>query len=52
MRSRRTIAAVPADRWAAPSPCPEWNARDLVTHVVTTQGMILGQRVLGFLGRG
>jgi uncharacterized protein (TIGR03086 family) len=36
------IAAVPEDRWANPSPCPEWNARDLVRHVVETQGMFLG----------
>ena len=36
------IAAVPSDRWASPSPCTEWTARDVVGHVVSTQGMILG----------
>lgn len=36
------IAAVPADGWTAPTPCPDWSARDLVGHVVTTQGMFLG----------
>ncbi len=36
------IAAVPSGRWASPSPCPEWTARDVVGHVVSTQGMILG----------
>lgn len=24
----------PADRWAAPSPCPGWTARDVAAHVV------------------
>jgi len=36
------IAEVPADRWDAPTPCPEWTVRNLVGHVVSTQGMILG----------
>src|SRR3954452_17370825 len=36
------IAAVPADRWSSPSPCAEWTARDVVRHVITTQGMFLG----------
>jgi uncharacterized protein (TIGR03086 family) len=37
-----TIAAVPTDRWGNRSPCPEWTARDLVRHVVETQGTFLG----------
>lgn len=37
-----TVAAVPADRWAAPSPCEGWTARDVVRHVVDSQGMFLG----------
>ena len=41
-----TIAAVPADRWENPSPCPEWTARDVVRHVIDAQGMFLG-----FVGR-
>jgi uncharacterized protein (TIGR03086 family) len=28
------VATVPADRWDAPTPCSEWNARELVNHVV------------------
>lgn len=40
------IAAVPADRWASPSPCADWTARDIVEHVVATQGLFLG-----FVGR-
>jgi uncharacterized protein (TIGR03086 family) len=36
------VAAVPEDAWDAPSPCEEWSARDVVDHVVKTQGMFLG----------
>ena len=36
------ILAVPADRWDAPTPCADWTARDLVRHVVDTQGLFLG----------
>jgi len=36
------IAAVPDDRWDSQSPCPDWQARDVVGHVVGTQGMFLG----------
>jgi uncharacterized protein (TIGR03086 family) len=36
------IAAVPGDRWDSQSPCQEWKARDVVGHVVATQGMFLG----------
>ena len=36
------IAAVPADRWNSQSPCPEWSAKELVGHVVSTQAMFLG----------
>jgi uncharacterized protein (TIGR03086 family) len=39
-------AAVDVGRWAAPSPCDEWTARDVVRHVVDTQGMFLA-----FVGR-
>jgi uncharacterized protein (TIGR03086 family) len=37
-----TVAAVPDDRWASPSPCDEWTARDVVRHVVDTYGMFEG----------
>lgn len=40
------VAAVPADAWDAPTPCDDWTARQLVGHVVDTQGMFLG-----FVGR-
>ena len=36
------IAKVPDDKWSAPSPCPDWTTRDVVQHVVDTQGMFLG----------
>ena len=36
------IAAVPDDKWSAQSPCPDWDARDIVRHVIDTQGMFLG----------
>src|SRR5581483_2937113 len=36
------IAAVPDDKWDSQSPCDEWKARDVVSHVVGTQGMFLG----------
>lgn len=41
-----TVAAVPADAWSSPSPCPEWDARAVVAHLVQTQGMFAG-----FVGR-
>ncbi|MGI8875145.1 MAG: maleylpyruvate isomerase N-terminal domain-containing protein, partial [Egibacteraceae bacterium] len=37
-----TVDAVPDDRWDSPSPCEEWSARDVVAHVVETQGIFLG----------
>ena len=40
------VAAVSEDQWAAPSPCEDWTARDVVGHVVQSQGMFLG-----FVGR-
>ena len=36
------VAAVPNDRWASPSPCEGWTARDLVRHIVDSHGMFLG----------
>lgn len=37
-----TITAVPADRWASPSPCEDWTARDVVRHMVDNQTMFEG----------
>jgi uncharacterized protein (TIGR03086 family) len=36
------IAAVPDDKWTNKTPCEDWTTRDLVGHVVQTQGMFLG----------
>jgi len=36
------IDAVSPDQWSNQSPCTEWTARDVVRHVVNTQGMFLG----------
>lgn len=36
------ISKVPEDRWEHPSPCEGWTARDVVRHVVDTQGTFLG----------
>lgn len=38
----RTIEGVPADRWSSPTPCQDWDARRLVTHLVETQAQFLG----------
>lgn len=38
------IAAVPDDAWDAPTPCADWTVRDLVGHVIQTQGMFRGIR--------
>ncbi len=31
----RVVAGIPADRWQAPTPCPQWDVRGLVNHVVS-----------------
>ena len=31
----RVVAAVPADRWQAATPCPGWDVRALVNHLVS-----------------
>ena len=43
------LRVVPDDAWSRPTPCADWTVRELVRHVVTTQGMFLGfvGRVLG-----
>lgn len=30
------IAGIPLDQWTAPTPCSEWNVRDVVSHLVGT----------------
>jgi uncharacterized protein (TIGR03086 family) len=39
------LQGVGPDQWLLPTPCEEWAVRDLVAHVIDTQG-----RVLGLLG--
>jgi uncharacterized protein (TIGR03086 family) len=41
-----TVAAVPDDRWDAPSPCEGWTARDVVAHMVDNHRLFEG-----FVGR-
>ncbi len=36
------VAGVADGDWSKGTPCPEWTAKDLVGHVVGTQGMFLG----------
>ena len=31
----RVVAGIPADRWQARTPCPEWDVRGLVSHLVS-----------------
>ena len=38
------LDAVPADAWAAPSPCAGWTARDVLTHMTETQREFLTGR--------
>lgn len=38
------LDGVPLDRWARPSPCPDWSARDVVAHLVGAQREFLGGR--------
>jgi uncharacterized protein (TIGR03086 family) len=37
-----TVAAVPDDRWGAPSPCEDWTARDVLRHVVDNHTLFFG----------
>ncbi|OLT06034.1 TIGR03086 family protein [Pseudonocardia sp. CNS-004] len=36
------VATVPAHRWEAPTPCPDWNARELVEHLVLGHQLFAG----------
>src|SRR4051812_36830093 len=40
------VGSVRDDQWDNPSPCEGWTARDVVSHMIDTQGMFLG-----FVGR-
>ena len=37
-----TVAAVPIDRWSAPSPCAEWDTRGVLAHIVDMHAAMLG----------
>ena len=37
----RLVAGTPPERWASPSPCVGWTARDVVEHVVSFAGSVL-----------
>jgi len=37
----RRVGGVPKERWASPSPCSEWAARDVMAHVVNTHYRVL-----------
>jgi uncharacterized protein (TIGR03086 family) len=37
----RKIAAVPPEQWSNPSPCREWDARDVVDHIVSMHAVVL-----------
>jgi uncharacterized protein (TIGR03086 family) len=41
-RFATTVAGVADDQWENATPCEDWTARELVGHVVDTQGMFLG----------
>jgi uncharacterized protein (TIGR03086 family) len=40
------VATVPAGRWEAPTPCPDWNVRELAGH------MVLGHHLFSGILRG
>jgi uncharacterized protein (TIGR03086 family) len=35
------VAGIPADGWRAPSPCEDWQARDIVAHVINVHRQAL-----------
>lgn len=37
----RVVESVDSSRWGAPSPCPEWDARGVVEHVIGFHEMLL-----------
>lgn len=40
------VATVGADQWSEPTPCPQWNVRELVNHLV------MGNRLFAGIARG
>jgi uncharacterized protein (TIGR03086 family) len=40
-RVTAVVRAVPTDRWAAPTPCPDWSARRLLGHLLDGQHQVL-----------
>jgi uncharacterized protein (TIGR03086 family) len=41
-RFTEVVAAVPADAWSNQSPCEQWDARDVVRHLVDMSAFLLG----------
>ena len=41
-RFEALVAATPADRWGYQSPCDEWDARDVVSHITDMYHHVLG----------
>ena len=48
--TRRFIAGIAPEQWELPTPCDEWNLRELVGHVM--YGTVWIETVLEELGRG
>lgn len=46
-RFTEIVDAVPAERWASPSPCAGWTARDVVAHVASTERDMLARMPFG-----
>jgi uncharacterized protein (TIGR03086 family) len=40
-RLRTVVDAVPADRWNAATPCPDWSARQLLGHLIDGQHQVV-----------
>lgn len=40
-RVSAVVDAVPTDRWDAPTPCPDWSARQLLGHLIDGQRQVL-----------
>ena len=45
-RFQTIVAAVPADRWDAPSPCDDWTVAEVVDHVATSEAELIWRRIL------
>jgi uncharacterized protein (TIGR03086 family) len=39
----RLIAEIPPEQWSAPTPCRQWNVRDVVDHLIMTNRTLTAQ---------